>query len=96
MTIAMSSVVHQSDEQVAAEVDGEVVMMSVERGNYYGLDEVGSRIWALIDSPKRVAEVCDILVSEFDVERATCEGDVVRFLEELADQGLVVVDGPLG
>ena len=89
----MSSVVRQSEEQVSAEVDGEVVMMSVEQGNYYGLDEVGSRIWELVETPSTVTEVCDALVAEFDVDRATCEGDVIRFLQEMADQGLVAVDG---
>ena len=88
----MSSVVHQSEEQVSAEVDGEVVMMSVEQGNYYGLDEVGSRIWELVETPSTVTAVCDALVAEFDVDRATCEGDVIRFIQEMADQGLVTVD----
>ena len=93
MVIEKSSVIRQSEDQVAAEVDGEVVMMSVEKGNYYGLDEVGSRIWALIETPCTLDELCDALAAEFDVERATCERDVTRFLEEMAEQGLVRVDG---
>ncbi|AGA92228.1 Coenzyme PQQ synthesis protein D (PqqD) [Thioflavicoccus mobilis 8321] len=96
MTIERTSVIRQSEEQVAAEVDGEVVMMSVEQGNYYGLDEVGSRIWQLIETPTTLADLCEDLTKEFDVEPATCEEDVVRFLEELAAQGLVKVDGAAG
>jgi hypothetical protein len=94
MSIEISSVVRQSEEQVAAEVDGEVVMMSIEQGNYYGIDEVGSRVWALIEQPTAVGAICDALEAEFDVERATCEADVLKFIEELAEQGLIRVDAP--
>lgn len=92
MSIEFSSVVRQSEDQVSAEVDGEVVMMSVERGNYYGLDEVGSHVWDLIEKPTTVAAVCDAVMAEFDVERATCEGDVLKFLEELTEQGLIQIE----
>ncbi|GAB6039770.1 lasso peptide biosynthesis PqqD family chaperone [Endothiovibrio diazotrophicus] len=92
MAIDKSIVIRQSEEQVAAEVDGEVVMMSIERGNYYGLDEVGSRIWQLIETPTTLDALCDALTAEFDVDAATCESDVTRFLEELDEQGLVQID----
>ena len=93
MTIEMTSVVSRSEEQVCAEVDGEVVMMSVERGNYYGLDAVGSRIWELIETPSTVAALCDRLVAEYAVERGQCETDVLHFLQQMSDQGLVKLDG---
>ena len=94
VTIEMSSVIRQSEQQVSAEVDGEVVMMSVEQGSYYGLDEVGSRIWELTGTPSTVDAICDALVVEYQVERSVCERDVIRFLEEMAEQGLVEIDGP--
>ena len=93
MTIEISSVVRQSEQQVAAEVDGEVVMMSIESGNYYGLDEVGSRIWALLETPTTVTRVCDTLMDEFEVERTTLEGHVLQFLKQLAEQGLIRIEG---
>ena len=96
MAIEMSSIVRQSEGQVSAAIDGEVVMMSVERGGYYGLDEVGSWIWALIEQPMEVSALCDRLLEEYEVERAACESDVIKFLEELVEQGVVEVDAQTG
>jgi hypothetical protein len=78
-------------EPVDAEVDGTIVMMSLRQGKYYGLDGVGSRIWQLIASPRKVSELCEALGTEFDVEPAVCERDVIEFLEELAREGLIEV-----
>lgn len=85
------TIVIQGDEQVTAEIEGEVVMMSVQRGHYYGLDAVGSRIWKLIQEPRSVAALCDLLQEEFEVDRATCERDVLEFLARLAAERLIKV-----
>jgi len=91
MAIALQNTVAQSSDPICAEVDGEVVMMSIAKGNYYGLDAVGGRIWQLLAAPVTVASVCETLLAEFAVERATCEADVLRFLEDLQVQGLIEV-----
>lgn len=91
MAIALQNVVAQSSDPICAEVDGEVVMMSIAKGNYYGLDAVGGRVWQLIATPSTVAAVCETLMAEFAVERAACEADVLRFLEDLRAQGLIEV-----
>lgn len=96
VAIEMSSIVRQSGGQVSAEIDDEVVMMNVEQGNYYALDEVGSRIWALIEQPMEVSALCDRLIEEYEVERAACEIDVLKFLDELLEQGGVEVEGQAG
>jgi len=91
MMIDLTTIVTHSEEQVAAEIDGEIVMMSVAQGNYYGLDAVGSRIWELIRQPCSVTALCDALLTEFDVDRATCEQDVLTFLNQLAEEKLIRV-----
>jgi hypothetical protein len=92
----MSSIVRQSGGLVSTEIDGEVVMMSVEQGSYYGLDKVGSRIWALIEQPMKVSALCDRLVEEYDVERAVCESAVLKFLDQLLEQGSVEAETQTG
>lgn len=91
MAIGNDSMVQQSPEQICAEVDGEVVMMNIAQGNYYGLDSVGGRIWELIAQPRRVNELCDDLMREYAVDRAACEADVLRFLDHLAEHKLITV-----
>lgn len=90
-TIERGVEVVRSGEPVDAEVDGAIVMMSLRRGKYYGLDAVGSRIWQLIDRPRRVSDLCAILGAEFEVDAERCEREVIEFLEELAREGLIEV-----
>ena len=45
-------------------VDGEAVLMSVANGKYYRLDDIGTRIWTLIETPTAIGAVCDQLIQE--------------------------------
>ncbi len=87
----MTTLVTQGDEQIATELDSTVVMMSVKQGKYYGLDSVGSRIWNLLEQPRRIMEVCAIIQDEFAVERETCERDVLEFIDRLVAVNLLRV-----
>lgn len=78
---------------VADEIDGEVVMASLEQGDYFGLNTVGSYIWELLEQPRSVAALCEAVLETFEVDRETCEGHVLAFLTELADEKLVRVGG---
>ena len=93
-SVDLSSVVAASSDLISSDLDGEIVMMSVDKGEYYGLDAIGSRIWALLKEPRKVSELCAILTEEFDVEREQCERDVLTFLNEMATDSLVSVATP--
>jgi hypothetical protein len=84
-------VIAQGEEQVSTLVDGETVLMNVGNGRYYKLDDIGSRIWNLIEKPTSVSAVCDQLLEEFEVERATCEGDIMVMLNRLLENNLIQV-----
>lgn len=89
--IDLNTTVMQTMDLVASELDGETVVMNLARAAYYGLDATAQRIWNLIAQPCRVADLCDILVSEYMVERKTCEQEVCTFLSELNKEGLIRV-----
>ena len=69
----------------------EIHYMNVANGSYYGLDPVGSRIWALIAEGRLVSELCALLLEEFEVEPGQCEHHVLTFLNKLAQNNLVTV-----
>ncbi len=71
--------------------EGTGVMMSLEAGHYYGLDETGFRIWALLEQPRSLAELTDLLMSEFAVDEVTCRADVMEFATQLIDNKLVEI-----
>lgn len=91
MTIQLDSVVQRVPEPVSSEIDDDLVILSVERGRYYGTEIVGNRIWALLAEPIRVDAICEALLAEFEIERSVCEQEVRAFLGQLQDEGLVQV-----
>lgn len=80
-----------SQRQVSTQTEGEVVILNFDAGVYYGLDEVGARIWEIVSEPVAVDAICDRIVSEFDVDPARCEADLESLLGDLADAGLIEV-----
>jgi hypothetical protein len=81
-----------SSRQVWTATDGEAVILNTEHGVYYGLDEVGARVWELLREPRRIAELRDQLLAEYAVESAKCDADLQALLSELVDAGLVEVN----
>ena len=93
--INLKSMIQRNDDLVSCDLDGETMLMSVETGKYYGMDPMGSRIWALLEQARPVSAICSLLLEEFEVEPSQCEHDVLAFLNELAQDNLIkVVDEP--
>jgi Coenzyme PQQ synthesis protein D (PqqD) len=78
---------------VFRELEGEMVLLNLGTGVYFGLDAVGTRIWALIDGQRSAVDIVATLTEEYDVDPRTCAMDVERFLEDLRRNDLVDVDG---
>jgi len=87
--LTLDSVVQRNPEMVAAEMDGEMVMMSIEDSAYYGLNAVGSDLWEAMEKPVSVTTLCDQVTENFEVDLATCQSDVMELLTDLRDRNLV-------
>lgn len=85
-----SSVVATKD-QISSDLAGESVILELKSGVYYGLNDVGTRIWNLIQEPRTLNEIRDALVKEYEVDLACCERDIKALLQKLADSGLIEV-----
>jgi hypothetical protein len=64
-------------------------MLDIERGSYYVLDDVAAFVWDRLGTPTPVRALIDGLQERYAVEPARCEADVLPFLDELVDRGLV-------
>ena len=92
--ILTSSLVVATKDLVSSDLAGEIVILSLQTGRYFGLDRVGARIWDLLRTPARVADIRDAIVGQYEVEPERCERDVLALLQQLADQGLIeMTDG---
>jgi hypothetical protein len=84
-------VVVASEDQISRDLDGEAVILNMKSGVYCGLDEVGARIWQLIQEPINVGRIRDTVLEEYNVESDRCERDVLKLLQKLIDLGLIEI-----
>lgn len=89
--LALDDTVVAIPDQVFSDLDGEAVILSLRDSTYYGLNEVGARVWALIQAPASVRAVCAAILEEYEVEPAQCERDVLALLGDLAANSLIEV-----
>jgi hypothetical protein len=89
MSIAMSTTVRQSKDQVFCNLNDEVAILNLKNTLYYGLDEVGACIWQALTQPRSVSELCDVVLDRFDVDEKRCRTDLCEFLSNLHREGLI-------
>lgn len=89
--VSPGSKVVATEEQVSTDLGDEVAILDFKAGMYYGLDSVGARVWSLIQEPRTVGEIRDILASEYEVDPDRCERDLITLLQRLMDEGLIEV-----
>ena len=87
--IALNDVFVQNQGNLVSDMGGEKVMMSINTGKYYNLGAIGGRIWELIETPASVENLIESLTSEYDIDAAICEEQVVLFLQQLSKENLI-------
>lgn len=87
--LGLDTAVAQAEGLPSTYIGDEIAFMSIKNSKYYGLDSVGTRIWALIEQPKHIGEVVDELLKEYNVERTTCEDNVLELMEKLLEEELI-------
>jgi hypothetical protein len=77
--------------QVSSELSGETVILNLQDGLYFGLNEVGNTIWQQIQQPTPFSQIRSRILAEYDVEPEVCEQDLVNILNQLHHVGLVEI-----
>lgn len=73
------------------QLQDEAVLLSLDSGQYFGLDAVGTRIWQLLAEGMPLSDVASTIVAEYEVDRERCEADLVKLLGDLEAQRLVAI-----
>lgn len=84
--------VRVSDDVLFREVDCEAVILELGSGRYFGLDEVGQRIWSMLIRRRSLAEIVDALVAEYDAPAERIRADVAEFIDRLSTLELLIVE----
>ncbi len=71
------------------EIDGEVVMLSIENSEYYGMDKVGSRIWQLLENPMSFKDLVAKLMEEYEVTEEQCRQETLDFVKKMTEKKLL-------
>lgn len=88
-TLTQSTTVVAAESALSTTIDGETVILHRDVGKYYGLNEVGTFIWELIQEPHSVDEVCQEVVTAYNVAPERCRSDVEELLADLEKKDLV-------
>jgi len=89
--ISAGTVVKRSDDQEFSSIDGEVIMLSLKKGEYYALNSVASDIWNLLDKPVSVEDLIRKLMGEYDVEYEPCRQDTLRCLDDFLEKAIIQI-----
>lgn len=81
----------RAEAAIASEVEGEAVILDIESGYFFRLNPIGSRIWWALETETSLPGVCARLQETFAVSPQTCRADVLEFLGELKERGLISV-----
>jgi len=73
-------------------IDGEAVILNLDNGVYYSLDEVGAKVWDLCDGSNSIKDIIMVICEEFEVKGQTAGEDILEFMEELLKESLVVIN----
>ena len=89
--INLNTIINKNLEIDDTDLDGEKVMMNLDKGEYFMMNEVGSRIWEIISEPINVKGIIDTLRSEYEVDEEICKDTVVEFLGRLNNAELISI-----
>jgi len=78
-----------SKDLVYQELDGEMVLLDMKSGQYFGIDEIGCRIWRMLEDKVPPVSIIEKLLEEYEVEKDLCRQQVVTFLEKLEHNNLI-------
>ena len=90
--INLEIVINKNLEIDDTDLDGEKVMMNLDKGEYFMMNEVGSRIWEIISEPINVKEIISTLRNEYEVDEETCKDTVIEFLGRLDNADLISIN----
>jgi hypothetical protein len=90
--IAKYDTVSPSPHQVYTTLGSESVVLELQAGTYFGMNEVGTAVWSFLQQSRQVADVIEYVVNNYEVSAEVAEAEILSFLQNLLEKGLVVVE----
>lgn len=90
-SLSLASRLRIPDGILSHNLQGEEVVLNLNNGVYWGLDAVGTRTWALLQENRRLDSIYEIMREEYEVSEERLRQDLLNFMAQLVDNGLVEV-----
>lgn len=87
--ISNFSIVVATKNQISSDAGDETIVLELEKGNYYGLGEVSSRVWQLIQQPISVEDLKNKILEEYEVSSEQCQQDLHQLLKKMLQLELI-------
>ncbi|REK75820.1 lasso peptide biosynthesis PqqD family chaperone [Paenibacillus paeoniae] len=87
--LSLNLIAVQNNNNIASDMNGEKVLLSIDNGKYYNLGAIGGRIWDMMAHPETIGSMVNTLMDEYEIDRTTCEEQVFSFLTHLSEERLV-------
>jgi hypothetical protein len=91
MTVPFSSKVVQAPDTLINVIEGESVLLNLKNESYYGLDEVGTRMWELLTTSDTIQNAYEMILDEYDVDADTLKQDMLNLINNLIINGLIEI-----
>ncbi len=92
-SLSAHTVIVASSQQVSCPLGDESAILNLKNSVYYGMNAVGARVWNLLQQPRSVSDLRDVLLDEYEVEKELCERDLIALLQKMHSEGLIEVVG---
>lgn len=90
-TLSIDSIVVADEDQMSSKLDNETIILDKKLGIYFGLNHVGASIWELIQEPKTIATVRDLIATQYQIQAEQCESDILELLAEMEAEKLIKI-----
>ncbi len=90
MKITLNTIIQRRTDILASDLDGEKVMMSIQKGEYYGLGKTGTFIWDSIENPISIIELIEKIIEKYHIDENKCFEDIVPFIKDLVEKELII------
>jgi Coenzyme PQQ synthesis protein D (PqqD) len=92
MEVTFSQRIIAPDDVLVQMLDGEAVLLNLDTESYFGLDDVGARMWTLLTESDSIQAAYEGLLDEYDVTPEQLRADLIGLIDRLAEQGLIKLD----
>ena len=87
----MTQTVQIMPDVLSQEVSGETVLLDLNNESYFGLNEVGTRIWQLLQAEENLQNIYEKLLDEFEVDAEVLQRDFDNIIKELLQSKVIAL-----